>query len=473
MLFQTHQFLIFFVVIYWIYLTVQASHKTRNVILLISSYYFYGAWNAKFLLLIIASTSFDYYLGLKIADSENEKHRKIWLTTAVVSNLSLLGFFKYYNFFVDSFRELFLRFGMDIGLHTLSILLPVGISFYTFESMSYIIDVYRRKNTSCRSLLEYAVFISFFPHLVAGPIIRPAFFFPALRIEPRITQYDFFSGFSRCVIGLFKKLILADTLALYWGDEIFANPSGFTSLDVWIGVYCYSFQIYLDFSSYSDIAIGLSKMMGIHLPENFNYPYLARNLREFWERWHISLSTWLRDYLYIPLGGNRKGSLRKYVNIFVTMLLGGLWHGASWNFVIWGVLHGFFITVSHFKIDCLQTPSFRFRLPSWIKVLVTFHLVALAWIFFRAETFAVACQILLQLSQIFKENLYYTGPAIIPMLLLICSLLHIGHVQHIKTKVIHFIATTSLPLRVAAAVAAVALILISQQHFKPFIYFQF
>ena len=333
MLFTQIEFLLFFIFcLISIYLT--SSNRFRKGILLFASYYFYAYWDWRFLSLIIYSTLIDFIVGKYIARTKNQQVRKRLLFISLVSNLSVLGFFKYFNFFINSLSIPLAEIGLNVT--TLNIILPIGISFYTFQTLSYTIDIYRNKIPPTSSILDFSLFVAFFPQIVAGPIVRAAEFLPQLKVKRVINWDNLFIGFRLFTFGFFKKVFIADNLAIFV-DKVFENPSVFSSITILLGVIAFGIQIYCDFSGYSDMAIGIAKALGYELPLNFNYPYIAKNITDFWRRWHMSLSFWLRDYLYIPLGGNRKGTRRTYINLMLTMLLGGLWHGASWNFVVWGV----------------------------------------------------------------------------------------------------------------------------------------
>jgi alginate O-acetyltransferase complex protein AlgI len=325
------------------------SLKGRGQVLLclIASYVFYGAWDWRFLGLIALSTIVDYCVALKLEASEAPAVRKRLLILSLALNLGLLGVFKYYNFFIGSFRDLLTSLGFSPGELTLEIILPVGISFYTFQTLSYTIDVYRREIRAERSLLRFATFVAFFPQLVAGPIVRASDFLPQLYVTHRFHRVRALGGAAQMALGFFKKIVVADSAALVV-ETVFTEPSVHTSIGLIVGVVFYAFQIYGDFAGYSDIAIGLARVMGFKFPPNFRQPYVSQSFSEFWTRWHISLSSWLRDYLYIPLGGNRHGTLATYRNLMITMLLGGLWHGAEWKFVIWGGLHGAYLILQRF-----------------------------------------------------------------------------------------------------------------------------
>ncbi|GMV82550.1 MAG: O-acyltransferase [Planctomycetota bacterium] len=393
MLFNSFTFWIFFSVLFSLYGVL--SHRAQNLLLLVGSYLFYGWWDWRFLSLMVFSSVVDYAMGLKIADSPDSPHRKKWLWISMVVNLGLLGFFKYFNFFVDSTVGMLGALGFEAHRPTLEIVLPVGISFYTFQTMSYTIDVYRGSLKPARNFWDFALFVSFFPQLVAGPIERASNLLPQVEQPRRMTWEGWCEGAALIVIGLFKKVAVADTLAPM-AELAFHAPERCSGATLLWGLYAFSIQIYADFSGYSDMARGLARMMGFNLMENFQQPYFSASITEFWRRWHISLSTWLRDYLYIPLGGNRGGPAMGYRNLMLTMTLGGLWHGASWAFVVWGVLHGLYLAV-HKRIlggtkpmDIPPKDTFARFAVYLVKVLITFHLVALTWIFFRAGTFAHA-----------------------------------------------------------------------------------
>ncbi len=369
--------------------------RAQNILLLAASYVFYGAWDWRFLGLLALSTVMDFSIGLAMDLSPTKRRRRALLVFSVVVNLSVLGFFKYWDFFIESAAALLTSAGMEPNLPTLRIILPVGISFYTFQTLGYTIDVYRRDTPACRNLLNYALYVSYFPQLVAGPIERITRLLPQLERPRIVTPQMFYSGVQLMLWGFVKKIAIADSLAVH-ANRIFAEPATHHGIELWFGLYCFALQIYADFSGYTDIARGVSRLFGVELMLNFRQPYLSRNITEFWRRWHISLSTWLRDYLYVSLGGNRRGAARRYVNLMLTMLIGGLWHGAAWTFVVWGGLHGLYLAAHRFatrgrKIGAEPPPrTFKEWLGFALSVFVTFHLVCLAWIWFRAGDTASA-----------------------------------------------------------------------------------
>lgn len=360
--------------------------RTRQCILLIASYIFYGAWDWRFcfLMLFVTITAYCSACGLK------GSYRKVSIVVGVVCPLLVLGVFKYYNFFLESFCQL-LQIKNDYGL---KIILPVGISFYTFQALSYVIDVDRKKVEYESSLLQVALYISFFPQLVAGPIVKSREFLPQLKEDRTVSLKNLETGIQIFLVGLFKKIVLADHLSVFV-DEVFSMPEIFNGGTVILAVISYSFQIYFDFSGYSDMAIGSAKCFGYDLSKNFNLPYLSRNISEFWRRWHISLSTWLKEYLYIPLGGNRKGQKRTYINLFFTMVLGGLWHGAAWNFVIWGGLHGIALCIHKFVMKRYENVR-RKPVFQGFNMVVTYAFVSFCWIFFRSDNLESAFAVLKQ-----------------------------------------------------------------------------
>ena len=401
MIFNSLPFLIFAAVYFLLYFRLHG--RERMGLILISGYFFYGWWDWRFLGLIAFTTVMDFSLGLYIDRSENPRQRRVAVIASVVMNLVFLGFFKYFNFFTDSLASLIRSLGMEPSWTTLNIILPVGISFYTFQSLSYTVDVYRRKLPVERDFIKFAAFVSLFPQLMAGPIVRAYDLLPQMSEDKKFEWRRWNSGLGRVLWGFFKKVAIADSLAPFV-DQVFAAPETFGSLHLLIGVVFYSFQIYCDFSGYSDIAIGLARMMGFRFPENFRTPYFSRSFSEFWTRWHISLSSWLRDYLYIPLGGNRHGVVNTYRNNMITMLLGGLWHGANWAFVFWGFLHGLYLILQRLISPIWRSVVRLDHLPKFVDdgvcILSVYTLTLFAWIYFRAgslgdASFAVANQVIM------------------------------------------------------------------------------
>ncbi len=397
MLFNSIEFFLFFIIAVTIYFRIPQRYKW--LFLLGSSYYFYMCWKPEYIILIIASTLIDYFVGLQIGKADEKYKRKFYLMISLFSNLGILFGFKYFNFFNDSFRQLFDQFNIFYNVPEFNLILPVGISFYTFQTLSYTIDVYRGEKTPEKHLGIFALYVSFFPQLVAGPIERSTRLIPQFYRE---TSYDYFrvtNGLKLMLWGLFKKVVIADRLAQYV-NIVYNNPHDYSGLPLMVATIFFAFQIYCDFSGYSDIAIGAAQVLGFNLMDNFNRPYYSKSIAEFWKRWHISLSTWFRDYLYIPLGGNRVVKWRWYYNLFIVFLVSGLWHGANWTFVIWGALHGFYLIFS-IMTATLRGKIARFtRLETYplvnrnFKVAITFALVSFSWIFFRANNLSDAFYII-------------------------------------------------------------------------------
>lgn len=382
MIFNSFIFWAFFGVVLLLYW--RLPHRGQNYLLLVAGYFFYGFWDWRYLGLLMFSTIVDYYVGYFLVRVDDQHKRKILITTSVVVNLTFLGFFKYFGFFVNEMAELLTSLGFQPNLPVLHIVLPVGISFYTFQSMAYTLDIYRGLAKPANNLPEFATFVAYFPPLVAGPIERARKLLPQIQGERFLKQSDFAEGLYHIMIGLFKKVFIADNLAPIV-NRIFDTPAAeLSGTDVLIGMYAFAFQIYGDFSGYSSIAQGVSKWLGIDLSYNFRMPYFSRSPSEFWTRWHISLSQWLRDYLYIPLGGNRHGPTRTQINLLLTMLLGGLWHGANWTFIIWGAWHGLLLIAYRL----VGTETFEKPASHWsiavLQAVAMFHFVCIGWIFFRA-----------------------------------------------------------------------------------------
>lgn len=383
MIFNSFEYFVFFVCVIGSYYCLR--HKWQNRMLLIASYFFYGWWDWRFLFLILLSTIVDFFCGKAIFYTTADAKRKYYIIFSIITNLSILGFFKYWNFFSESLKVCLNQIGFQASFPTLSIILPVGISFYTFQTMTYSIDIYRGRLKPTEDFLDFALFVSFFPQLVAGPIERAGALLPQIENKRYFNRDQFVSGLYLIFWGLFMKVFVADNLGLIVND-IYGNPES-TGFDYIIGTWAFAFQILGDFSGYTDIARGSAKCLGIELMLNFKQPYFASNPSEFWHRWHISLSTWLRDYLYISLGGNRKGRFRTYCNLMITMFLGGLWHGAAWHFIVWGTYHGFLLGIHRFfkenKILAGPFPSRTLSDP--VKIFFMFQLVCIGWVFFRAE----------------------------------------------------------------------------------------
>jgi len=448
--------------------------RIRIVWLLVASYVFYASWNYQLLVLIWFSTVLDYTVGWRIHRASTDMRRKAWLTCSLVGNLGVLALFKYADFFLKSVELGLQSLGFSADLPLLHLVLPVGISFYTFQTLSYTIDIYREKLEPIENPLKFAVFVAFFPQLVAGPIVRATQFLPQLCETPEFETDEQNYALYLLAVGFVKKVVIADYIAINFVDRVFQQPGMYSSLEVLTGVYGYALQIYCDFSGYTDIAIGSALLLGFQLPENFDRPYLARSLRTFWHRWHISLSSWLRDYLYIPLGGSRHGSWNTYLNLFITMLLGGLWHGASWNFVIWGAVHGGGLAATRMYQRWRErsVPDFEPG-PIWTaaSVFLTFHFVCFAWIFFRAPTFPAAMDVLSALGAMttYVPNL----TPVIAGLIFGTLLVHFLPQRWEERAAERFVRLPALAQ--AAILLGVAILLqrVKSAQVVPFIYFQF
>ena len=382
MLFNSFQFLFFFLVVWLLFLLTRGM--PRRIILLIASYYFYMCWSTRYIFVIWGITLIDYVAGLQIEKAERVGRRQLYLGLSLFCNLSLLVVFKYFNFLTGSFRSASHLFGLQYDPPLLAIILPVGLSFHTFQAMSYTIEVYRRRVPAEKNLLEYALYVAFFPQMVAGPIERPYELLPQFHREPKVTYEGVRAGMVQALWGLFKKMVLADNVADFV-KLIYGTPRHYSGAALVLATLLFSIQIYCDFSGYTDIALGLARMMGYELRINFMQPYFSRSVGEFWRRWHISLSTWFRDYVYIPLGGNRVKLSRHYANLMITFVISGLWHGANWTFVAWGFLHGLYLVIAQATAPFMPRFARLPRLQTFLKTVVTFALVTFAWIFFRAN----------------------------------------------------------------------------------------
>ena len=409
MLFNSIDFAIFLPIVFILYWFVSNKNlKLQNLLVVVSSYVFYGWWDWRFLSLIMFSTLVDYTVGRRLQKEEDKKKRQVLLWTSILVNLGFLGFFKYYNFFLDNFVTAFSFFGNEIQGNSLNIILPVGISFYTFQTLSYTIDVYKKKLEPTKDFIAFAAFVSFFPQLVAGPIERATNLLPQF-YKKRVFEYDkAVDGLKQILWGMFKKVVIADNAAQY-ANLIFNNSDDYSGSTLVLGALFFAFQIYGDFSGYSDIAIGTSRLFGFNLKQNFAFPYFSRDIAEFWRRWHISLSTWFRDYLYIPLGGSRGGTWMKVRNTFIIFIVSGFWHGANWTFIVWGALNAiYFLPLLLLKRNRqnLGTVAQGKYLPSireFFNMATTFALTLLAWIFFRADSIGHAMS---YISEIFSRSIF-------------------------------------------------------------------
>ena len=478
MLFNSFSFFIFFGICLFLYPLVNKDVAKRNVFLLILSYFFYSCWDWRFLSLIISTTVINFFCGImlekisdNVADNAKKKRRKkTILLLSLITNLGTLAFFKYFNFFIQSTETMLGSLGFATHYGTLNIILPVGISFYTFQALSYTIDVYRDKITAEKNGINFALYVAFFPQLVAGPIERASHLLPQMRKILPVTQTHVYTGAYLIFWGLFKKVAIADNVALIV-DKIFAMHSP-TGLDVIIGSYAFAIQIYCDFSGYSDIARGTARCLGFDIMSNFNFPYFSANPSEFWKRWHISLSTWLRDYLYIPLGGSRKSKLYTLRNVMITMALCGLWHGANFTFLFWGLFHGLLLCAYHITKSVPHITTNEDHKKNWLKIFLFFNVLCIGWIFFRAETITHAIQMI---SAIFTNMNITKGTLInisyiIPILLLLAIF---EHIQITKKSNYIFFNIPVLPRSILYSIVIILFIMISQEQNQSFIYFQF
>ncbi len=472
MLFNSWVFAIFFLAVFGLY--VLLPHRKQNLLILAASYLFYGWWDSRFTLLLLLSTVVDYNCALAIRSKP--ERRRLFLFLSLATNLGILGFFKYFNFFVGSAERVFECFGMSADVFTLSIILPVGISFYTFQTLAYTIDVYRGQTEPTRDFVSFAVYVAYFPQLVAGPIERASHLLPLI-CKPRHLSWDrAYRAVLLIIVGYFKKVFIADGVAPLV-DTCFDFPEAFGGVTLALGVFLFALQIYGDFSGYTDIARGVSGLMGIDLRLNFKQPYLSANITEFWRRWHISLSSWLRDYLYVPLGGNRKGVRRTYLNLMLTMLLGGLWHGAGWNFVVWGGLHGVYLAVHKFMLKdrriSLTTAADISSNPAsyFVKALSTFILVCFSWVFFRAASIGDAAEFIAGMA---ARPLGISLPYLVYAVFYGCCVFLVDYSTFRRDAETPFAFDSPRPL-VGAACGLMILLLftIGSPDAQPFIYFQF
>lgn len=461
--FNSLHFLAFFAVVLTLNHALLRYETARRWMLIAASAYFYGQWNWHYLLLIYFTVTVDYFLGHRIY---RRLQPKAALVVSLGVNLGILAVFKYGNFLADTINAGLAAASAELQLGPVDLLLPVGISFYTFQSLSYTLDLYRRQLEPRRRYADYALFVSFFPQLVAGPIIRASEFFKELDARREVSRAAAQAGFTLIVMGLVKKVVFADNLALLV-DPVFENPADVDRWTTLLAVYAFAFQIYFDFSGYTDIAIGVARLLGFNFPKNFDHPYVALSVREFWRRWHMTLSRWLRDYLYISLGGSRRGHARTLVNLMLTMLLGGLWHGASWNFVVWGALHGIYLVVER----VVSPAASRFPFSVALRWVITFHLICFAWIFFRAVAFEDSYQLLTNLIVDPTPARFSTTPAYGWASILGFLLLH--RWSHNRQLVDRLAEAGTLPYVVTHGLALIAIVLLAPLTAQPFVYFQF
>ncbi len=473
MLFNSLTFVVFFVLVLALH-NAPLSWTTKKANLLIASYLFYAAWNPPFVVLLWISTVIDWHVAKRLFTEQVKHRRKVLLAISVIVNLGLLGYFKYGGFLLDNFVTLAAAAGIDYQPPDWHIILPVGISFYTFQTMAYSLDVYLKRAEPSKSFLDFALFVTFFPQLVAGPIVRPTHLLPQFATPRVATQKQLYWGLGLMTIGLFQKIVVADGLLAPVADAVFGAKETLHPLDAWLGTLAFSGQIFSDFAGYSTTAIGVALTLGFGLPDNFRFPYAAIGFSDFWRRWHISLSSWLRDYLYVPLGGNRKGNLRTYANLMTTMLLGGLWHGASWTFVVWGGLHGLYLAAERFLKARMGVHAIWAKLPAQIMLaFVTYFLINITWVFFRAGDFATAWRMIVTMLTFVTD-----GEKVLPTVHVVETVITIGimllvHWYMRERRLDEEIRR--MPAWITGLVWGVilTLIIITQGGSDAFIYFQF
>ena len=501
MLFNSYSFIAFFLLILVLHNLTKLPWGVKKFNLLLASYIFYALWNPPFVILLWISTMIDFIVGKKLYYTDIKWKRTGLLMVSLIGNLGMLGFFKYGNFLLENFIVFASAIGWDYKPAKLDIILPVGISFYTFQTLSYTLDMYKKRVPPEKSILDFSLFVTFFPQLVAGPIVRPGELLPQFKSPHTANKFQFNTGLFLLSLGLFMKVVLADSMLSSPADTVFGSVAQVSTLDAWLGVLAFSGQIFFDFAGYSTCAIGIASCLGFSLPHNFKYPYAAIGFSDFWRRWHITLSTWLRDYLYIPLGGNRLGNLRTYINLMLTMLIGGLWHGASWTFVVWGGLHGTYLCVERLlrprkaptdvspgletaqateKVAVVTAtasfaPAFfsRKSVQLFFAALLTFFLINVTWVFFRAQDFGTAWRLLGSMFGIIENG----TPVLTTLAVLKVSIITIGLVGT------HWVMRNTSVLQVAQNIKwwmvsivwtlLLIMLIISQESSSSFIYFQF
>ncbi len=478
MLFNSISFAIFLPIVFILYWFVTNKNlKFQNILLLVSSYFFYACWDWRFLFLLIFSTVLDYFTGIKMSEAETRNKKRFWFWLSISVNLGFLGVFKYYNFFATSFADAVAQLGLYVNPWTLKVILPVGISFYTFHGLSYVIDIYNNKIKAEKNFIDYSVFVSFFPLLVAGPIERATHLLPQIK-QKRIFDYTkAVDGLRQILWGLFKKIVIADNCAEY-ANTIFNNAADYSGSTLVMGALFFTFQIYCDFSGYSDIALGTARLFGIDLLRNFAFPYFSRDIAEFWRRWHISLSSWFRDYLYIPLGGSKGGTWMKVRNTFIIFLVSGFWHGANWTFIVWGLLNALYIMPSIIfntnrnNLDIAAQGKYLPDAKEFFSIAITFTLTVFAWVFFRAESLQQGID---YIAGIFSSSLFSipeVKPPVIIILTVIFMLIEwLGREQ--QYAIANLGAKWKRPFRWAAYLVILELIYLFAGSQQQFIYFEF
>lgn len=471
MLFNSLGFVVFFIIVLGLYYAPLLNWRRKKWMLLIASYTFYGLWNPPLIFLLWISTLIDWTAGVQLMKESRQRYRKLWLLLSLIVNLGFLAFFKCGNFLLSNFKALLASVQLDYNAPEMDIILPMGISFYTFQTMSYTIDVYNRKTERAKTFLDFALYVTFFPQLVAGPIVRAQHLITQFYKERKADIEKILWGAFLLTVGLFQKVVMADTLLSAHVDKMYGHDGAVHIVDAWSGTLAFAGQIFFDFAGYSTCAIGIACMLGFYLPDNFKFPYAAIGFSDFWRRWHITLSTWLRDYLYIPLGGNKFGLTRMYAALMITMLLGGLWHGAAWTFVVWGALHGTYLIVERpFRAFMKQNQT---GVNGLLLALFTFFLVNITWVFFRAQDFNTARNILQSMFGLHPEGSKVLHTLEIYKIFVISAGLFIAHYFMRNTNMKEVSAKMS-PLVLGLIWGLLAFfIMISQGSGEQFIYFQF
>ncbi|WP_242121671.1 MBOAT family O-acyltransferase [Aestuariivivens sediminicola] len=471
MLFNSLSFVLFLIIVLTLYYLKLFSWTNKKRLLLLASYIFYGVWNPPLVILLWISTMVDWTAGKRLAVEKNHKKRKQWLLLSICVNLGFLAFFKYGDFLLENFVTVVNAIGVDFQARPMDIILPMGISFYTFQTMSYTIDMYKGKTERARTFLDFALYVTFFPQLVAGPIVRAKELISQFYAPKRATANQFIWGLFLLTMGLFQKVVLADTLLSGTADNVFGSDKLLHGVDAWIGTLAFSGQIFFDFAGYSTCAIGIALMLGIILPDNFKYPYASLGFSDLWSRWHISLSSWLKDYLYIPLGGNRYGITRMYVALMLTMLLGGLWHGAAWTFMVWGGLHGTYLI-----LEKLQKQYIPFEINKWngiVLAFITFSCVNITWVFFRASEFDKAWNMIKSMFYLQTDGAKILGNIDIIKVSVVVGVLFLCH-WFMRNTSMKEVSLKINPMFLGVFWAVITfLIVIAQGSGEQFIYFQF
>jgi alginate O-acetyltransferase complex protein AlgI len=471
MLFNSLSFVVFLVIVLALYYAKILNWNNKKRMLLLASYVFYGLWNPPLIILLWISTVVDWTAGKRLAIEDNPQKRKFWLLLSMFVNLGFLAFFKYGDFLLENFVSVLNTVGVDFQAMPMDIILPMGISFYTFQTMSYTIDLYKRKIEPARTFLDFALYVTFFPQLVAGPIVRAKDLITQFYDEKRVTYNQIVWGLFLLTVGVFQKVVLADTLLSETADDVFGSSKLLHGIDAWIGTLAFSGQIFFDFAGYSTCAIGIALMLGITLPDNFRYPYASLGFSDLWGRWHISLSSWLRDYLYIPLGGNRHGITRMYVALMLTMLLGGLWHGAAWTFMIWGGLHGTYLI-----LEKLQKQYVPFKITKWNGIFLsflTFSCINITWVFFRAREFDTAWNMIKSMFYMQSNSEKILDSFTIIKVCIVIGILFLCHWIMRNTSMKEVAQKTSPWVLGVFWAILFFLIVIAQGSGEQFIYFQF